>query len=222
MKNTVSPISATPDANDLFARMQGGAAVMRKRRSYISSPETQHRIVRQFMFVLGVGIILGLSNAYVIASFSHVEIVVLPDATPLETTLALIYMASLAMASLGVVLLLALFCSHRVGGPVFKIVAALQNMAGGDLRGRVRLRDTDLLQDVALATNEAAMNFQRALRRVDASVGRLRREQVRDPVVAESLAEIEAVLEEFGALTPAVKETPKIGSTHGKVMSLQR
>lgn len=214
-----SPSSASGEAP---GRVRPALTRLRKRRSYISSPETQHRIVRQFMFVLGVGIVLGLCNAYVIVSFSQVEIVVLPDATPLVTTLALLYMASLAMASLGVVLLLALFYSHRIGGPVFKIVGAMQRVAGGDLRGRVCLRDTDLLQDVALATNSVTITFQRALRDIDGSVGRLRAGEPVDAAADESLAEIEAVLAEFGSLSPTVAETPRIGQGHGEVMTLRR
>ena len=214
-----SPSSTSGEA---IGRVHTGMALMRKRRSYISSPETQHRIVRQFMLVLGLGIVLGLCNAYVIVSFSHVEIVVLPDATPLETTLALLYMASLAMASLGVVLLLALFYSHRVGGPVFKIVGAMQRVADGDLRVRVRLRDTDLLQDVAAATNGVTVNFQRALREIDAGVARLRARGSLDGDGDESLAEIEAVLAEFGALTNTAVERPRIGEGRGEVMTLRR
>ena len=202
-----APVEDTTAAQpSLLARGQHELALMHKRRSYISSPETQQRIVRQFMLVLGVGMALGLANAYVIASFSHLEIVVLPEASRLEMWLALTYMASMALASFGVVLLLAVFYSHRVGGPVFKIVGALQRLADGDVRGRVRLRETDLLDDVALAVNEVGMSFGRTVREIDASVTALRASGGLGAAGEPHVAEIERVLRRYGAVLPSVQE----------------
>ena len=217
--------AASPDhalGDGTITRAQPMQPATYKRRSYISSPETQQRIIRQFMLILGVGIILGLANAYVIASFSHVDIVVLPDASPLETSLAVLYMASLAMASLGVMLLLAVFYSHRIGGPVFKIVGALQRMADGDLRGRVRLRDTDLLDDVALAVNEVGMSLGRALREIDESVAGLRDNRHLDESARQRVAAIDAVLRRYAAVLPSCQTQVAAPAEHSDAMSLKR
>lgn len=192
-----------------------------KRSSYISSPETQQRIVRQFMLMLALGVALGLANAYVIASYAQIEVRFLPGVSPAETTIAFIYMGSLGMASLGIVLLLAVFSSHRIGGPVFKIVDSLRRLADGDLRARVRLRETDLLGDVAQAVNEVGIGLGRRVRELDEAVAALRKCPGLPAEAGHKLDEVETALASLGVTGSAAAGTREVGSGNA-TLELQR
>lgn len=52
------------------------------------------------------------------------------------------------------VVVLAIFLSHRIAGPIYRIKKTLEEVAAGNYRARLRLRKTDELQDVAEAVNK--------------------------------------------------------------------
>ena len=94
-------------------------------------------------------------------------------------------------------LLLCLFYSHRIGGPSRKISEALDRMAHGDLWVNVKLREADLLHDVARSVNVTSRNWRKALREIEWVVAGLRARANTDQHVAEQVATLEDILKRF-------------------------
>lgn len=61
--------------------------------------------------------------------------------------------AVVVLALLVVVYWVALFISHRMGGPLYRLEAACKDLAQGRLNQRVDLRQNDQLQEMAAALN---------------------------------------------------------------------
>ncbi len=52
------------------------------------------------------------------------------------------------------VILVSIFLSHKIAGPIYRIEKFLKSIANGDLSAKLRLRKNDELQDLADAINE--------------------------------------------------------------------
>ena len=50
-------------------------------------------------------------------------------------------------------MLVFIFYSHRIAGPLFRFQKSLQEIAGGDLSGRIHLRQRDQLGDLGESIN---------------------------------------------------------------------
>ncbi len=79
----------------------------------------------------------------------------------------ILMIASIAVGMVG--MLVFIFYSHRIAGPLFRFQKTLQELASGDLTGRIRLRQKDQLVDLGDSINLAAGTL-------DKQIGRLKKE----------------------------------------------
>jgi methyl-accepting chemotaxis protein len=171
-------------------------AILRQRKYYLVDTDTQYQLVRQFVVVLLVGAGLGICNVHVFTSLSALG---LTDASLdwAERAVLFGYMLGLLAVSLTLMFLLCLFYSHRVGGPTRKIAESLHLMAAGDLWVNVKLRDSDLLQDVAHSVNLTTSSWRKTVREIEWIAVSLKDRAGDDPLLARHVADLEAIVNRY-------------------------
>jgi methyl-accepting chemotaxis protein len=165
---------------------------MKYRRTYLVDPEAQLNLARQFIFVTSIGACLGVANVYVIRDLMAVE-----TYTLLENAILCGYGLILVAISLGLVCLLCVFLSHRTAGPAVKIGETLMKMADGDLWTKIRLRDTDLLQDVAQGVNATSRNFRQTVVDIRRELEQMQPAVRGNPALERRVAHIQKLLRKY-------------------------
>ena len=163
-------------AHDVAAKSRkrpGGVSTavrnLRRRRTYLIDAKTQLTITRQFVVVLLAASALSIGNYHVFRTMLAVEV---HDSVDRWMTYG--YCLVLVGISVALLFLLCVFFSHRIAGPARKLCQSLGQMANRDLCVRVRLRDSDLLTELADAVNDANQDLRTALLEIEAELGRAR------------------------------------------------
>jgi methyl-accepting chemotaxis protein len=140
---------------------------LRRRRTYLIDPKTQFAITRQFVLVLIAASGLSVANYHVIRT-------VLDEASAdsIDRAIAYGYCGLMLAISVSLLLLLCVFFSHRIAGPARKLAQGLDQLADRNLCLKIRLRDTDLLVELADAFNAATRDLRTAMNEVASEVRR--------------------------------------------------
>jgi methyl-accepting chemotaxis protein len=137
----------------------------RRRRSYLIHPKTQFAITRQFMMLLLTASGLSVGNYHVLRTMLAVN-----TQDGYSIAMAYGYAGLMITVSVFLLFLLCVLVSHRIAGPAYRISRALDRMAQGDLCVHVKLRETDLLTELADAVNAANRDLRSALDEVDSEL----------------------------------------------------
>ena len=165
---------------------------LRRRRNYLVERELQFSIIRQVMLIFLAGVGVGLSGRYAVSN-----VLSSTAGSASETLVAGVYVLAVVGCGSGFVFLLALFLSHRIAGPAYKIGGALWRMAEGDVSHGIHLRSTDLLQDVAVAANAAIRNWRILVEDLDREVKLVRAAAVGDVEMRGAVGRLDAVLDPY-------------------------
>lgn len=111
---------------------------------------------------------------------------------------------------LGLYVLHALFVSHRVGGPAYRLAQTAKQIGGGNLGVRIKLRRNDYLKAEADAVNAMAIRLEDTVREALEETRELNR-AAQCAAGAEELTEragrVEAILERFELAQPAARSS---------------
>jgi len=197
--NETNTGSGTWLAGSLSAYMQQ----LRKRKQYINNKTLQLQIVKHLTVIAVIGGILALNSLYIYKS-----LVPFPkDGTTLldfsSSNILIWGFAFLSLAMNGLLfLVVAILYSHRLIGPHEKIVAALQQIAQGDLQRAIRLRNTDHLQEIGNAVNQVVSAHSHSISDLSQAVRSLKDHQKLDvQEIDRHVAAMEAILNRY-AITP--------------------
>ena len=172
--------------------------LLRTRQHYFIHRDLQLEVARQTLLVALLAVVLMFANVYVFRALSFLhEDGVFRGTGQLATIAA--YVVVLAAMSFGIVFSLALVFAHRIAGPVLKITSTLHRMAAGDHPPRVRLRTSDLLQDVARAVDLATHHHRAAALE--------RRRLVQEALAAECPDQLRAALSKLQGMDEFDRET---------------
>jgi methyl-accepting chemotaxis protein len=144
-------------------------ATRRPRRSYLVHPKTQFAITRQFIVLLLTASGLSVGNYHVLRTMLAVD-----AQDRFSIAMAYGYAGLMLIVSVFLLFLLCVLVSHRIAGPANRISHALDRMAQGDLCVHVKLRDADLLTELAEAVNAVNRDLRTALDEVDSELRRAR------------------------------------------------
>ena len=189
---------------------------LRRRRSYLTDAKTQFTINRQFLFVLVVTSALSVGNYHVFKIMMGVD-----TADSFDQILALGYCALLVAISASLLFLLCVFFTHRIAGPARKISEALDQMANKNLCVKVRLRDTDLLTELAEAVNVVNRDLRTALLEISGEVQRAIKLADNDSELAGCIRRIERQLDTF-RITNAAEIDARQAVNRGAVSANQK
>lgn len=135
-----------------------------KRRHFFIKKEFQFRFIVRFCLlvvfgeILSTGLILFFSRGNLTSLFSNSHLVVTDTAdfilpAVLYSNLITIILISLAM------IVVTLFVSHKIAGPLFRLEKDVNVIAGGDLTYTVRLRKADQLKELSNDINQMTMKL---------------------------------------------------------------
>ena len=172
---------------------------LRKRKQYINNKTLQLQIVKHLTVIAVIGGILALNSLYIYKS-----LVPFPkDGTTLldfsSSNILIWGFAFLSLAMNGLLfLVVAILYSHRLIGPHEKIVAALQQIAQGDLQRTIRLRNTDHLQEIGNAVNQVVSSHSHSISDLSQAVRSLKDHQKLDgQEMDRQLVAMEAILNRY-------------------------
>jgi methyl-accepting chemotaxis protein len=99
----------------------------------------------------------------------------------------------LLLPVLALVLFAALLMSHRISGPVYRLLSSAESIARGDFSLRVSLREKDEMKEVAAGMDEAVKVFRDKLSEMKETAGSMSEEaaRLREAAISESTVDEE-------------------------------
>lgn len=79
------------------------------------------------------------------------------------------------LALLAATVLVTLYVSHKIGGPLYRLSKSLEAVGGGNLASPVKLREHDQLTDFAAAINQMTENLRERVLQIDQEVDGVRK-----------------------------------------------
>lgn len=193
----------------LPSSLSGYFQQLRKRQQYISNKPLQLQIAKHLTVIAVIGGILALNSFYIYKSLVpfHDTGAELLDFS--SNTIIILGYAFLSLTMNGLLfLVLVIMYSHRLIGPHEKIVAALQQIARGNLQQTIHLRKTDHLQAIASAVNQVVSSNSRSISELNQAVSSLKDHQTLDSEeIDRQLAAMEAILNRYA-------EAPENANNH--------
>ena len=145
-----------------------------RRKNYFIKKSFQTRFSLRFalLIMLEAFLIAGLfwvvAKGTLTTGYSGTELRIEKTASFFYASFILIlFIASLAIGLVG--MLVFIFYSHRIAGPLFRFQKSLQQISGGDLTGRIRLRQKDQLGELGESINLMTESM-------DQQIGKLKKE----------------------------------------------
>lgn len=175
-----------------------GVAGHKKRQTYLIDKKAQLRIAGEYAVVMLAGSVLLFANLHLVNLLSYYSSV---DSVPVGSLGSdgfrlWTFFALLIVVNMAVVMILALLFSHRVAGPAYQIVRALESIAKGDLTTIVRLRKKDHLKAIGEAVNAAVVSWRGTLNDFDKQLQSLKEQagQLDETALREKLDAMEVAL----------------------------
>lgn len=131
-----------------------------RRRNYFIKKEFQAKFILKFCILV---ILTALISAFLIYHFSgrsvttvfeKSRIKIVPSTTFITPSLIISSLISVVLVGTATIIVV-LFISHRIAGPLYKLESLLERMASGDVSFDVHLRRKDEIKELAEAFTEA-------------------------------------------------------------------
>lgn len=130
-----------------------------QRRNYFIKKEFQFEFILKFCLILLAGIILSTCLVFIFSqdtltsSFNDARLVIENTGQAILPVILITNLVTLALITLAAIVV-TLFISHRIAGPMFRFEKDLKQVAKGDLNLRVHLRKKDQFSEMARSFNE--------------------------------------------------------------------
>ena len=149
-----------------------------RRRNYFIKKEFQAKFILRFclLVVLAAAIssfaIYRFSAQSVTTVFENSRLIIKPSTEFIIPGLILSTLVSVVLVGLATIVVV-LFVSHRIAGPLYKIEASLERVAGGDMDFEVNFRKGDEVQKLAEIFNTASQGLSNMIGDVKSDSGRV-------------------------------------------------
>ena len=169
-----------------------------KRRQFYVKKGFQFRFILKFCILVSLGILfstglfLFFSRGTLTSSFHDSRLVI--ENTALAVLPAVLYtnLITLILITVGTIVV-TLFISHKIAGPLFRFEKELKRIAEGDLTTNIRLREKDQISDVAESLNRAVSALREKILIIQSDVEHLLEspsEQSKSEAVVEGLKQL--------------------------------
>jgi len=138
---------------------------IRRRQLYVKK-EFQFRFILKFCLILLAGVIIStgllffFSQDTLTSSFSHSRLVIRSTAEAMLPAIITTNLISLALIIVTTIIV-TLYISHKIAGPIFRLENELQRIGRGDLTTTVSLRNNDQMLAFAERVNEMTAQLNR-------------------------------------------------------------
>lgn len=139
-----------------------------KRKHYFIKKGYQFRFILRFCIIIllgaiiSTGLLLLFSRGSLTSTFNQSRLVIENTAQAIFPSLLLTNLITLGLISLATIIVL-LFLSHKLAGPLFRFEKEIREIASGDLSKQVRLRKDDQIKEMAESLNFMTTNLRRKL-----------------------------------------------------------
>ena len=137
----------------------------RRRQVYVKK-EFQFRFILKFCLILLAGVIIStgllffFSQDTLTSSFSHSRLVIRSTAEAMLPAIITTNLISLALIIITTIIV-TLYISHKIAGPIFRLENELQRIGQGDLTTTVSLRNNDQMVAFVQRVNEMTAQLNR-------------------------------------------------------------
>jgi methyl-accepting chemotaxis protein len=135
-----------------------------KRKNYFVKKEFQVRFILKFCILLFLGVVLStgllflFSQDSLTSSFQQSRLVIKNTGIAILPSVVYTNLITLGLITLAAILV-TLFVSHKIAGPLFRFEKELDAISKGDLTKTVILREKDQGKDMAQSLNMMTANF---------------------------------------------------------------
>lgn len=149
-----------------------------KRRQFLVKRDFQSRFIFQFCILVFVsalistGMILYFSRGSLTSMFSQSRLMVTDTARYLLPTVVYANLVTIVIIAVAV-MLVTLFISHKVAGPLFHFEKDVKAIADGDLTLTIRLRKKDQLRELAQNINQMTSCLNRKVREIQTELEKI-------------------------------------------------
>lgn len=139
----------------------------RRRQVYVKK-EFQFRFILKFCLILLAGVLVStgllfyFSKDTLTSSFSHSRLVIQSTAEAMLPAIITTNLISLALI-LATTIIVTLYISHKIAGPILRLENELQRIGQGDLTTTVSLRSSDQMVAFAQRVNEMTAKLNRRI-----------------------------------------------------------
>ena len=143
-----------------------GAKQSTRRRQVYVKKEFQFRFILKFCLILLAGVIIStgllifFSQDTLTSSFSHSRLVIRSTAEAMLPAIITTNLISLALIIVTTIIV-TLYISHKIAGPIFRLENELQRIGRGDLTTTVSLRNNDQMLAFAQRVNVMTADLNR-------------------------------------------------------------
>lgn len=136
-----------------------------KRKSYFVKKDFQFRFILKFCIILLIGVIIStgllflFSQKTLTSSFEQSRLIIKNTGLAILPSVLYTNLITLGLITLATIIV-TLFVSHKIAGPMFRFEKELKEIGGGDFTRRVTLREKDQITDMADRLNNMIASLQ--------------------------------------------------------------
>jgi methyl-accepting chemotaxis protein len=175
---------------------------MYARKQYFIKKGLQTRFIWTILLIIFLVFVIISCNLFFFATYLQSELEG-EQISQLKAVSELVYdklwdkIVLLAVVNVFIIVIISLFFSHQIAGPVYKLEITLKRIIDGDILQRLFFRKTDKLDDLATLFNDAFGSITAPLVTLEEGMDVLEEKVGNDPEAMEILAKIKAEMENF-------------------------
>lgn len=175
---------------------------MYKRRQYFIKKGYQFRFILRFCVILLAGVIVStgllllFSRSSLTSTFDQSHLVIENTARAILPAVLLTNLITLGLVTLATIMVL-LFLSHRLAGPLFRFEKEIKEIASGDLNKQVRLRRDDQIKEMAESLNFMTTSLRRKLLIIQKELAELSVLHLKDEISNDMAERLKKINERF-------------------------
>lgn len=149
-----------------------------QRKNYFIKQEFQFKFIIKFCLILIAGIIIStglvflFSQETLTSSFDNSRLVVENTGYAIMPVLIITNLITLGIITLAVIIV-TLFVSHKIAGPMFRFEQDIKKIAKGNLLVRINLRQKDQFSEMADAFNDMSAGLHGKIIQIDRQIDRI-------------------------------------------------
>ncbi len=176
--------------------MAGNGRIYPRRRTYLVEKSFQVRFILKFCLVVLAGalistlLVLLLTRGSLTSSFEQSRLVIKSTASAILPAIAYTNLITLALITLSTVIV-TLFVSHKIAGPIYRFEKELEEIASGDLTRKIALRRKDQITNLAQNLNQMVSNFNRKISELKQDIEDIKKTAQEDDTPGEIIEKLE-------------------------------
>ena len=167
-----------------------------KRSSYFIKKEFQFKFILRFCLlvligaVISTGLVFLFSQGTLTSSFQHSRLIIKNTGVAILPSVVYTNLITLALITLATIIV-TLFVSHKVAGPMFRFEKELKAIGEGNLTNKIMLRKKDQIKDMADCLNNMVASLREKILDIQTEVEHIRNSASRQSAPEDLVEELQ-------------------------------